>query len=200
MYGSLTGEGGMNQDKVKLFIELAGQRAGSRLNVGNPQQRALGAQLLLSEVLEYIINGLGVVPEFGGTAITDANDLTYKPVGDGADLVEMVDGLADTAYTMYWNAVTFGVPLEEAFELVCDNNLEKFVRLENWNGAEGELSSDKWDLGLSVSWPVEVAKVEIVRTPSGYFAVGKDKNGKVRKPSSYASVNLDQLVARAANS
>lgn len=189
----------MNDEKVNLFIELAGQKTSSRLNAGTPAQRTLGAQLLLSEVLEYVIKGLGVIPEFQGTAITDANALVYKTTGKSPDLCEMVDGLADTAYTMYWNSLTFGAPLEQAFDLVCNNNLEKFVHLADWPAGEGEIPEAQWSLNLGVTWPKEVVKVEAIKTSAGYFAVGKDVNGKVRKPSSYAPVDLQGLVQRAAN-
>ncbi len=183
----------MDQNKVALFIELAGQKVGSTFTPGTPEQRKLGAQLLLSEVLEYLIKGLGVVPSINGEKITDAEGLTYESTG-APNKLEMLDGLADTAYTMYWNAVTFGVPIEAAYDLVCDNNLEKFVALPEWSRGELSLDRQEWDLGQGVFWPSEVEAVEVIYSRSGYFAVGKDKNGKVRKPSSYQSVELSHLA------
>ena len=108
----------------------------------------------------------------------------------------MLDGLADVAYTMFWNALAFGLPLEEAFELVCDNNLEKFVRLSAWSSGEGTLPEDQWDCGCGAQWPEEVVRVEALRIKDDYFAVGKDKNGKVRKPSHYRSVELEELLSQ----
>jgi len=113
--------------------------------------------------------------------------------------LEMVDGLADVAYTMYWNACAFGVPLEEAFDLVCDNNLEKFVKLGR--GAEfspGVLPREAWHCNLGIRWPEEVAQVSVIKVADEYYAVGKDSRGKVRKPSSYTSVDLLPLVNQAA--
>jgi len=174
-------------------MTLAGQELAESFKTGSIEQRKLGAQLLLSEVLEYVIKGLGVTPVVNGTPISDANRLEYQESDSRADQVEMLDGLADVAYTMYWNSCAFGIPLEEAFELVCDNNLEKFVKLEeNANGSE-RLTKENWDCGKDISWPIEVERVEVVKIGEEQFAVGKDKTGKVRKPSSYSSVDLSLL-------
>ncbi len=184
----------MKADKISLFMELAGQSTREKLQSGDPKQRALGAQLLLSEVLEYVIKGLGVIPEFEGTKITAPDALSYHPTSE-PNHEEMLDGLADVAYTMYWNACAFGIPLEEAFELVCDNNLEKFVTLPDWSDGERTLSNQEWDCGKSVSWPPEVVVVDVIKVRGAFYAVGKDARGKVRKPSTYASVDLQPLVA-----
>jgi hypothetical protein len=185
----------MNGDKIALFMKLAGQAVQSRLQVGTPAERALGARLLLSEVLEYIIHGLGVTPEFAGTRITAPDALTYHATGE-ADHTEVVDGLADVAYTMFWNACAFGVPLSEAFDLVCENNLEKFVKIPLWTRGECELARDEWHCGCAVNWPEEVTRVEVVLVNESYYAVGKDSHGKVRKPSTYRPVDLSGLLGR----
>ena len=188
----------MQGNKVKKFIELSGRTTARSVRTGEEVERQLGAQLLLSEVLEYVIKGLGVIPEFNGVTITDPDKLTYRVANEPTPL-EMVDGLADVAYTMYWNALNFGVPLEEAFDLVCDNNLDKFVKLENWEGQEGKLAQDEWHCHRNISWPDEVVEVGVVRIETEFFAVGKDSRGKVRKPSSYAAVDLQQLLKKAVN-
>jgi hypothetical protein len=184
----------MDASKIALFMQLAGQTVQEKLHSGDPATRALGAQLLLSEVLEYVIHGLGVVPEFSGTKITSPDALTYHAHED-PDHEEMVDGLADVAYTMFWNACAFGVPLPEAFELVCDNNLEKFVRLSDWSRGECELAAAEWGCGINVTWPPEVTRVSVLKVGTDFFAVGKDARGKVRKPSTYKPVDLAPLVA-----
>ena len=107
----------------------------------------------------------------------------------------MVDGLADVTYTMYWSECAFRVPLKEAFELVYDNNLEKFVALPRWSDGERELEKGEWDCDLGNSWPAEVVKILVLKVGGEYFAVGKDARGKVRKPSSHKSVDLSVLVA-----
>ena len=184
----------MDSAKIRIFMELAGQGAQQKLNSGDPKTRALGAQLLLSEVLEYVIRGLGVVPHINGTPVTDPEAVTYQPTNT-PHLEEMVDGLADVAYTMYWNECAFGIPLEKAFDLVCDNNIEKFVRLPQWTEEGRALNQEEWHCDANVSWPSEVTKVEVVKVGKEFYAVGKDGRGKVRKPSSYRPVDLSQLVA-----
>ena len=183
----------MQSDKIRSFMALAGQELGSNLDLRDAEVRKLGAQLLLSETLEYVIKGLGVTPTVDGVSITDADGLSYVATGE-PNPIEMIDGLADVAYTMYWNAEAFGNPLEEAFEMVCDNNLEKFVRLNGWSEGERDLEQSEWAVNQNVTWPAEVVRVSVVDVSGTYYAVGKDKNGKVRKPSSYASVDLSTLL------
>jgi predicted HAD superfamily Cof-like phosphohydrolase len=188
----------MQADKVKTFMTLAGQRTSTLYREGSNKERELGAKLLLSEVLEYVIKGLGVIPSFKGTDITDPNGLDYKASEDVPNEIEMIDGLADVAYTMYWNALAFGVPLEEGFDLVCDNNLEKFVSLAEASETLLELSAldkEQWHLDKNISWPEDVVKVEIIRVEGIHYAVGKDASGKVKKPSSYSSVDLGVLAS-----
>jgi hypothetical protein len=153
----------------------------------------LGAQLLLSETLEYIIKGLGVVPNIHGNAVTDPEAVSYDVVSDPSP-IEMVDGLSDVAYTMYWNSLCFGIPLEDAYNLVCDNNLEKFVKLDTKSFEVGTLSKERWHCDRGVSWPAEVTKVDVISVNGDLYAVGKDGRGKVRKPSTYRPVNLVPLI------
>jgi hypothetical protein len=189
----------MNSTAVKAFITLAGQKVGRDYRTLTKEERTLGAQLLLSEVLEYVIDGLGVTPEVNGVKITDADGVTYGVAeGRETDPLEMIDGLADVAYTMYWNALSFGVKLEEAFALVCANNLEKFVKLVEWQGAMPAhgtaLTADVWHCHKGVTWPAEVSAVTVIEVDGTKYAVGKDARGKVRKPSTYVSVDLTPLV------
>ena len=186
----------MDGKLIEKFILLAGQGANASLALQDRKTRELGARLLLSEVLEYVISGLGVVPEVDGVKITEPDAVKYT-ADNCTDTVEMLDGLADVAYTMYWNSLTFGLPLEEAFDLVCHNNLEKFVLLSDWQGGERKLMSEEWSCGQGITWPQEVVKVQVVRVDGDYYGVGKDVGGKVRKPSSYKSVELTPLLNQA---
>ncbi len=179
---------------VKIFMTLASQPVRENISSGDEAERLLGAQLLLSEVLEYVVHGLGVIPQFNGTPISAPDGLTYKSGGAGADHEQMLDGLCDVAYTMHWNALAFGVPLEQGFALVCENNLTKFVRLEGDSWKEGVLPPGEWGCRQNVSWPKEVASVEVKRVEGVYYGVGKDARGKVRKPCHFKPVELAQLI------
>lgn len=183
----------MNGDKIETFMRLAGQQVAAASNLQSEELRKLGAQLLLSEVLEYVIKGLGLTPQINGVDIVDPNQLDFK-VKHTPNQLEMLDGLADTAYTMYWNAKCFGVSLEEAFELVCDNNLEKFVRLDEWSAGICTIDRESWDLDRGIAWPIEVTSVCVVKVKDSFYAVGKDSSGKVRKPSTYSAVDLSPLI------
>lgn len=189
----------MDAGKVRQFMALAGQEVADTFRSGTPEERKLGAQLLLSEVLEYVIHGLGVIPKVGEVPIQEPDQLTYHIEGSSCEPIEMIDGLADVAYTMYWNACAFGVPLDEAYELVCDNNLEKFVKLSNWQNGEGPLPRNEWSCDSDVSWPVEVVRVDVLKVEGEHFAVGKDSRGKVRKPSHYRAVDLEPVLKYAMN-
>lgn len=183
----------MNSEKVRAFVELAGTELRSKMVNMSAAERRLGAQLLLSEVLEYVVDGLGVTPYIGETAIDQPNGLRYE-IHSECDPVAMLDGLADTAYTMYWNSLVFGVPLEQAFELVCDNNLEKFVHLKSWQKGPMALQQNEWSLERGVSWPKEVVEVSVIELRGEFYAVGRDSSGKVRKPSTYSPVDLETLA------
>ena len=180
----------MDSSKIRKFMKLGGQHVSERFRTASEAERKLGARLLLSEVLEYVIYGLGVEPEVGGTRIKEPDGLSYHCVQE-PDQLAMLDGLADTAYTMYWNKEAFGLALEEAFDAVCDNNLQKFVRLGRWAQGERELERNEWDCGLGVTWPPEVVSVSVLNVEGQWYAVGKDAQGKVRKPSSYQPVDLN---------
>ena len=185
----------MDSKDVATFMKLAGQVSAREMTLADADTRKLGARLLLSEVLEYVVVGLGVTPIWNGSPITAPDDLEYENSSNEPNPLEMVDGLADTAYTMYWNALAFGIPLEEAFNRVCKNNLEKFVELKEGSFSEGLLTNSDWNCGQNIEWPSDVAVVEVITYDKKLYAVGRDKNGKVRKPSSYKSVDLSDLAA-----
>jgi predicted HAD superfamily Cof-like phosphohydrolase len=184
----------MKGDKIGTFMRLAGQAVAEEFITASPAERKLGAQLLLSEVLEYVIKGLGITPEIHGVRVSDPEAIHYH-TERSPDKEQMLDGLADVAYTMYWNALAFGVPLEDGFDLVCDNNLDKFVKLENWKGGARKLETSEWACGRGITWPSDVIAVEAVLVEGDFYAVGKDGRNKVRKPSSYKAVDLSGLAA-----
>lgn len=188
----------MDAKKIEKFMQLAGQDVAASFTEKDLETRKLGAQLLLSEVLEYVTKGLGLKVVIGGVEVSNPNALDFNSQSGSnksdPNKLEMLDGLADVAYTMYWNACAFGLPLEAAFDLVCDNNLEKFVPLPAWRGPVRQLRQEEWDCGQQITWPKEVVAVQVIPFRDEYYAVGKDAYGKVRKPSSYRQVELAGLL------
>ena len=67
----------MQGEKVRTFMRLAGQQIPSNLDLGDRARRELGTKLLLSEVLEFAIKGLGVKPVVNGKEITDPDDIEF---------------------------------------------------------------------------------------------------------------------------
>lgn len=187
----------MNDNDVRLFMKLGGQKISEKLNGMDETSRILGAKLLLSEVLEYVIKGLGVTPMVNGEKITCGDSLKYEIGRKDVDLVEMLDGLADAQFTTYWNKQRFGIPLEEAFDEVCKNNLEKFIPLpKDGTFKLGKLDKAQWGLGKGITWGADVVSVSCVEVEGRYFGVGQDEHGKTRKPSSYRPIDLTGLVAK----
>ncbi len=186
----------MESNKIKKFLQLAGNSIPESFNPADAAKRKLGAQLLLSELMEYIIKGLKITPVYNGQKIENPEGFIYESSEtEKPDQLEMLDGLADVAYTMYWNSEAFGLKLEEAFELVCDNNLEKFIRLDGWQNGECAFEGQAMDCGRDLKWPEEVCRVEVKLVEGDFYAVGKDQRGKVRKPLTYKSVNLKGLLS-----
>lgn len=184
----------MKETKVGLFMDITN---GGKAREKSDEKRKLDASLLLSETLEYCL-ALGVVPVVNGQEIRNPNGLEYRIEGE-PNRLEMLDGLADVAYTMYWNAIAYDMPLEAAYERVCDNNLKKFVKvlmIPTYDVIDGRKLVHKanWDLGLDVTWDPSVVEVEIVQVDRNMFAIGSDSSGKVSKPSTYRKVKLEDLL------
>lgn len=185
----------MKDKEVRLFMQLGRQLIQDRLGEMSDNSRILGAKLLVSEVLEYVIKGLGVTPIVNGEKITCGDSLKYEIGANDVNLIEMLDGLADAQYAVFWNKCHFGIPLEEAFAAVCKNNLEKFVPLPRDGSFKvGELDRSQWGCGKGISWGADVVKVSCVEVEGGYYAVGQDEHGKTRKPSSFQTLDLAPLV------
>ena len=90
----------MKADKIKQFMELAGQQVAEGIEQGDEAKRKLGAQLLLSEVLEYVVHGLGVIPEVDGTPITQPDKLRYLTAEEQPDMFRV--RLGDALHLEYF--------------------------------------------------------------------------------------------------
>jgi predicted HAD superfamily Cof-like phosphohydrolase len=107
-------------DEVLYFMDRAKQP------IGNPNPM-LAARLIAEEAIETV-NALGfnVVTKLGGKF--ELVPITVAGVGNKpVDLVETLDGLADTMYVCEWAFLNLGYPDKPFLDEVCHNNNLKVI-------------------------------------------------------------------------
>ena len=115
------------QRQVKEFMLNARQDCPDKATVPDAATRILRARLLLEEVFEYI-EASGLEAVIDGKKI-EFDKILFReddPCGNPADLVKMVDAIADISYVNYGAAVSCGVDMEPIEQSVHENNLSKF--------------------------------------------------------------------------
>lgn len=139
------------QKLVKDFMEKAGQECPQKPTIPDINTRKLRARLMLEEVLETINDGLGleVMVETGlpeGKMNLLLADCDFEELKT-PDLVELADGLADSAYVSYYGtANACGIDMEPVFQEVQKSNISKFI-----DGYKDE--NGKWKKGPSFQAP-----------------------------------------------
>lgn len=118
-------------DRVRRFMELAGQATPDAPAEMDSETRELRARLLMEEALEAIERGLGVTvgilphratyPAFG----TDQVDIRLCATGE-YDPVELLDGCCDVNVITAGTLIAAGLTDAEPQRLVDENNLSKF--------------------------------------------------------------------------
>jgi predicted HAD superfamily Cof-like phosphohydrolase len=135
------------QRQVKEFMLNARQDCPDKATVPDASTRILRARLLLEEVFEYI-EASGLEAVIDGKKI-EFDKILFReddPCGNPADLVKMVDAIADISYVNYGAAVSCGVDMEPIETEVHRSNISKFIDgYEDTNG--------KWIKGPSFSPP-----------------------------------------------
>lgn len=118
-------------EKVRRFMELAGQELPTKPCVPDEKTRLLRAKLILEEALETI-QALGIEPytSSGGGMHASEIPLTeyylgFKFKGE-PNLVEIADGCADIMVVTTGTALACGINPEPIQELVDNANLDKF--------------------------------------------------------------------------
>ena len=91
------------------------------------EERLLRARLVLEEALEFVAAMGCVAATTGHDLVTKADTAVFldPTPGAGIDLVEATDALADLTVVTKGSALTMGIPIDEAFEVVHTTNMAK---------------------------------------------------------------------------
>jgi len=109
--------------RVKAFMEKAGQATPSNVTIPDASTRELRARLILEEALETIA-ALGICVKHSNQLLTiNTCDITSdNPV----DLEGVADGCADISVVTIGTLISFGIDDEELLAEVDAANLRKF--------------------------------------------------------------------------
>jgi hypothetical protein len=126
--GSINALKSSHQQRVEAFVNLK-----KGLSVPDRPQdllttrvRILLARLAFEEVLEYIIEGLGIDIQLGINSKLSLENVEFVP-GEDMDIVETIDGACDVRYVVTKALSLCGVPDTVFQEIVDHNNLLKFA-------------------------------------------------------------------------
>lgn len=104
-------------DRVKRFMELAGQETPAYPAIPSEEVRKLRANLIMEEAAETVA-ALGFTVEY-----------SFKPDPDKKlDLVEIIDGCCDLSVVNEGTLIACGVPDRPFLEEVDQNNLDKIEK------------------------------------------------------------------------
>lgn len=110
----------LHQRRVEEFMRLAGQEVPGHPVEPSRITRELRAVLLMEEVLETIIDGLGCKIIF-----SPDNQFTFQAT-EKFDIVKLADGCADVSVVNIGTLSACGISDERLLDIVDKNNLEKF--------------------------------------------------------------------------
>jgi hypothetical protein len=145
--------------------------------------RRLCARLLLEEVLETIVDGLGLhvhvkdgdyvarlTPDMFKTGAIEFH--AFQPV----NLVYVADGCADTEWVTHWTSSACGINAQPVYDNIAESNESKY----EWTSSEL----------LSVK---QSGHNTIIELPRGRHCV-RDRGGKMMKPTNYIRTNLKPIL------
>ena len=211
------------QDQVKDFMRFFGQETPDRPTQLTEEAAKLRAGLILEEALETITKGLGLcicIDMPGQTQIRVAEatlkqaSLSFLKVKE-VDLVELSDGLGDSAYVgEFGTAVAAGIDLEPIQDIIhaanmtkawTENQLEEAIRLyptakiENYGGGLYRLIREDGKVIKSPNFrePNAAIKEEIERqqnAPSYSFEHAAAQSVEFHKLTQRATWELDDLM------
>ena len=109
----------LHYQRIEMFMRLAGQECKSVPELPSEEIRRLRANLILEEAIETI-NALGFNLDFAGiNKVVLSAELA-------PDLREIADGCADLSVVLQGTLIACGIPDNPLFNLVDQNNLDKF--------------------------------------------------------------------------
>jgi predicted HAD superfamily Cof-like phosphohydrolase len=117
-------------DRVREFMQRAGQQTPDQPTVPDPATRVLRAKLIVEEALETVAAlgvELAVVRDEGTRLVISRNtDLSFEAAGK-VDLEGVVDGCADISVVTMGTLIAFGVDDDVVLQEVDQANLRKFA-------------------------------------------------------------------------
>jgi len=121
-------------ERIRSFMQKAGQATPDRPCMPDLETRKLRARLILEEAFETIEKGLGLQIEYvydGGYGIFISpleNDTCFQmhEIDEGPNLVEIVDGCEDIRVVTTGTLIACGVRDGRTSKEVDENNLAKF--------------------------------------------------------------------------
>lgn len=121
-----------NQASAREFMQKARQTVRSTPELPTQDEAIRCAGLIMEEVLETIRDGLGLEPfllsegpEFISIALGKGVQFR-KRSGHEPSLVDIADGIADSAFVLLCLANACGIDIQPVIEEVCRHNLLKF--------------------------------------------------------------------------
>jgi len=173
------------QQAVKDFMRFFGQATPERPTGLDEETSKLRATLILEEVFETIIKGLGltvtIVDDFGGEAkVSEAGlkqiSFQFKKEKE-TDLVELADGVADIAFVSEGTAVAAGIDMEPIHAEVARSNESKAWSTKDLNE----------NLTL---FKIESEGLIVEDVGNGRFRRVKRSDGKIIKSPSYSPADI----------
>lgn len=125
-YKFATGTTTEGYDRIKLFMQKAGQATPDKPTIPNLETRKLRAKLILEEAFETIQDGLGLLIQDNPTKLLVDSERFSFLEGLSPNLIEIVDGCEDIRVVTTGTLIACGVRDAATSEEVDKNNLAKF--------------------------------------------------------------------------
>ena len=106
------------------------------------------------------------------------------------DMVETIDALADILYVVYGAGATFGIDLDQAFDIVHRSNMSKLCMTEEDAVETVRIYKEKYENGNS---PYDSPTYRRSKD-SKYWVVYNESTGKILKNYKYTPANFSDML------